>query len=225
MPEEMHGGGRSASPNPPSAEGQLSTREGRPSRGTGGELSRRAQEQLVRAMEQKELHRGRMAKKAGRDLADDMWANIMVSLHVRLGNLGPVEHLDPYLNSCVSNQLRKLRATVEILVGDESLALLKGDPDFGEALELNHELIELVRNIRASGVLKPAEADVFVLSQVVGQDLDTIGQWLDPPTTSRAVARIRRRAVKKVNRAYHEGKFADLGYGPTRERTRDTVRD
>ncbi|MFE2374728.1 hypothetical protein [Streptomyces sp. NPDC059398] len=215
MAQELRGKSRSAPSSPPSAGGQSGTREAERAREAQGELSPECHEQVRRAVEQRALHHGRMAKKAGHTLAEDMWSNIMLSLHTRLVNRGPVEHLDSYLNACVTNQVSSLRATIEILVGDENPELHVGDPNIGEVLELNHELFELVKGIRALGFLTQEEADVFVLFQVLGEDSKTVAEWLAPGTDPKRATRIRRRAVKKVNRAYKDGILADLGYDGT----------
>ncbi|MET8683912.1 hypothetical protein ABZV77_06810 [Streptomyces sp. NPDC004732] len=201
MPEEMRGGIQPASST------------------VVRELSPDARDQLLRATEQAGMHLGRMAKRAGPELADDMWGNVLLGLHSRLVSRGPVEDLDKYLNRCVTNQLCKLRATVEVLVGDETLAVLRarqGDHLTGEVVRLNHELIETVRGIRALDLLTPRQMAVFVLGQILGEDNRMIAEWLDPPTTARAVATLKWRANREINKAWRDGRLAHLGFDPPR---------
>ncbi|MEU5777333.1 hypothetical protein ABZ819_29035 [Streptomyces venezuelae] len=200
MPEEMRGGSRSASST------------------VARKLSPAALDQLVRATEQAGLHRGRMAKKVGPELADEMWANVLRGLNSRLANRGPVDDLDKYLNRCVTNQLSKLRTTIEILVGDDALVALRArEGQASEAFRLNHELIETVQGIRAQGILTPREMDVFVLGQVLGEDNKVVAEWLDPPATARSVGTLKWRANRKINKAWRAGRLAHLGFDPPKQ--------
>jgi hypothetical protein len=221
MPEEMRGAS-SASLEPPvrtmSEEGELAAVEA----GTSAETPRRhsdeTRQQLARAVAQSERHIARMAQKAGWSMAEDMWQKILTSLERRLVRHGPVEDLDPYLNGCVTNELSKLRAAIEVLVGDETLDVLRqrqhSDHQLGSVLLHNAELVEAARGVIESGVLSKQEAQVYVLAQVLGQDNAVVAEWLDPPTTVGAVAQAKYRAVRKVNKAYRQGRFRHLGYEP-----------
>lgn len=225
MAEAMPGGDRPASPEltagPPARAGQLTTPEAAASTDTPRVLSDKAREQLAQAMYYKGLHLKRMVKKAGRPRAEDMWQTIIISFEKVLRSKGPVDHLESYLNRCVTNELSKLRATIEVLVGTEKLDILRakslGDPQLDGVLSYNHELIEAVQGIRDSGVLSKREADVFVLAQVLGEENDVIAEWLDPPTTAAAVATLKWKAMRKVKKARSEGKFRHLGFPPPRE--------
>ncbi|MFG1663774.1 hypothetical protein [Streptomyces sp. Y7] len=162
-----------------------------------------------------------MAKKAGRARAEDMWQKVLISFERTLQSQGPVEHLESYLNRCVTNELSKLRATIEVLVGEEKLEILRAksvsDPQLDGILSYNHELIETVQGIRDSGVLSKREADVYVLAQVLGEENAVVAEWLEPPTTSAAVATLKWKAMRKVRKAWREGKFRHLGFPPPRE--------
>ncbi|QKZ23819.1 hypothetical protein [Streptomyces chartreusis] len=226
MAEAMRGGERPASPElvaeaPPSA-GRLTTFESAAtSTDTPRVLSDQAREQLGRAMDQQHLHIGRMAKKAGRPNAEDMWQKIIISFEKVLRSHGPVDHLESYLNRCVTNELSKLRATIDVLVGDEKLDFLRAkslsDPQLEGILTYNRDLIEAVEGIRASGVLSKREADVYVLAQVLGEENAVVAVWLDPPTTEAAVATLKWKAMRKVKKARRDGKFEHLGFHPPRE--------
>ncbi|MER7978305.1 hypothetical protein [Streptomyces sp. NPDC095817] len=121
----------------------------------------------------------------------------------------------------MTNELSKLRATIEVLVGDEKLDYLRtkslSDPQLDGILTYNHDLIEAVQGIRASGVLTKREADVYVLAQVLGEENTVVAQWLEPPTTARAVATLKWKAMRKVNKAWRAGQFEHLGFHPPRE--------
>ncbi|WP_221355412.1 hypothetical protein [Streptomyces beigongshangae] len=188
-------------------------------------MSAEAREQLKQAIEQGPLHLGRMTKQVGRMQAEDMWQKIVISFERVLTNKGPVEHLEKYLNRCVTNKLSKLRATIEVLVGDEKLDYLQAkslsDPQLNGILSYNHDLIEAVQGIRSSGVLSKREADVYVLTQVLGEENSVVAEWLDPPTTARAVATLKWKAMRKVKKAWQDGKFEHLGFHPPRERERE----
>ncbi|MGW6533440.1 hypothetical protein [Streptomyces venezuelae] len=159
-----------------------------------------------------------MAKKVGPELADEMWANVLRGLNSRLANRGPVDDLDKYLNRCVTNQLSKLRTTIEILVGDDALVALRArEGQASEAFRLNHELIETVQGIRAQGILTPREMDVFVLGQVLGEDNKVVAEWLDPPATARSVGTLKWRANRKINKAWRAGRLAHLGFDPPKQ--------
>ncbi|WP_033328668.1 hypothetical protein [Streptomyces yerevanensis] len=234
MPEEMHGASGPASTErpmrmaSPSVEDRLNTAVATAAAATMPVLTPEAHKQLVRAMEQESLHRGRMAKKAGVQLAGTMWSNVVTGLHQRLLNLGPVDNLDAYLNRSVTNQLSKLRTTVEVLVGDETLDVLReqnGDPNLGQVLELNHELIDIVKGIRVAGILTPREMDVYVLCQILGEDNETVGLWLEPPTNKNSVASLKCKAMKKVKKAWRAGKLEHLGYPPPLKRRRTPPRN
>lgn len=225
MSEAMHGGERPASPEQPalasSGVSQLTTSEAESSTDTLRVLSDEAREQLTRAMEQEGLHVGRMAKKAGRPMAEDMWQNIIISFHNRLLNHGPVDHLESYLNRCVTTQLSKLRDTIEVVVGDEELDVLRAqsqsDPQLDDILQYNRALIEAARGIRDVGILTDREADVYLLAQVLGEDNGVVAKWLDPPSTPARVATLKWKAVRKVNKARREGKLTHLGFDPPQD--------
>ncbi|MFE2534214.1 hypothetical protein [Streptomyces sp. NPDC059371] len=224
MPEEMHGD-RPASSEPStrtsSSEDGASASNAQPSADTPRVLSDEAREQLTRAMEQKNMHIGRMSKKVGRPMAEDMWQKILLEFHTRLLNHGPVDRLDSYINRCVTNMLSKLRTTIEVVIGDENLELIArqaaDDPQIANVFYYNHELIEAVHGIRKSDILTKREADVYVLGQILGEDNNVIAEWLDPPGTAARVATIKWRAMRKVQRAWREGKFTHLGYEPPRK--------
>ncbi|MFE5731453.1 hypothetical protein ACFQ7A_11200 [Streptomyces sp. NPDC056528] len=223
MPEEMRGAS-SASLEPPvrtTSEGDEPTASGdETSADAPREHSDETHEQLARAVEQSGMHIARMAKKAGRPMAEDMWQQILVGLERRLLRRGPVEELDPYLNSCVTKALSRLRTTIEVLVGDETLDALRqrqhGDEQLDSVLLHNTELFEAARGVIESGLLTPQEAQVYVLAQVLGEDNAVVAEWVDPPTTVKAVAQAKYRAVRKVNKAYRQGRFRHLGYEPPR---------
>lgn len=184
MAEAMHGGDRPASPElaagPPAPAGQLTTTGAIASPELPCVLSDQAREQLTQAMAQQGIHIGRMAKKAGRSRAEDMWQKIIIGFESALRSKGPVQHLESYLNRCVTNELSKLRATIEVLVGDEKLDFLRAkslsDPQLDSILSYNHDLIEAVQGIRASGVLSKREADVYVLAQVLGEENSVVAE-------------------------------------------------
>ncbi|MCZ4608855.1 hypothetical protein O3S80_34880 [Streptomyces sp. Lzd4kr] len=225
MAEAMQGGDRPASPElvagPPARAGQLTTTEDMASTDIPGGLSDTARAQLAAALEHSGLHIARMAKKAGRARAEDMWQKVLISFERTLQSQGPVEHLESYLNRCVTNELSKLRATIEVLVGEEKLEILRAksvsDPQLDGILSYNHELIETVQGIRDSGVLSKREADVYVLAQVLGEENAVVAEWLEPPTTTAAVATLKWKAMRKVRKAWREGKFRHLGFPPPRE--------
>jgi DNA-directed RNA polymerase specialized sigma24 family protein len=229
MAEAMQGGDRPASPElaagPLAHAVQLTTPKANASTGSPRVLSEKAREQLAQAMDHKGFHIKRMAKKAGRSRAEDMWQKIIISFENVLRNQGPVEHLESYLNRCVTNELSKLRATIEVVVGDETLDLLRAksmsDPQLDSILSYNIDLIEAVQGIRASGVLSKREADVYVLAQVLGEENDVVAEWLDPPTTAAAVATLKWKAMRKVKKARREGKFRHLGFPPPRGESED----
>jgi hypothetical protein len=221
MPEEMRGAS-SASLDPPartmSEEDELATVEAETSAETPRGHSDETRQQLARAVEQSGRHIARMAQKAGWSMAEDMWQKILTSLERRLVRHGLVEDLDPYLNSCVTKELSKLRAAIEVLVGDETLDVLRqrqySNQQLDSMLLHNAELVEAARGVIESGVLTKQEAQVYVLAQVLGENNAVVAEWLDPPTTVRAVAQAKHRAVRKVNKAYRQGKFRHLGYEP-----------
>ncbi|MFE2693694.1 hypothetical protein [Streptomyces mirabilis] len=178
-------------------------------------LSPEARLQLDRALEQEGLHRGRMAQSAGRHQAEEMWANIAKGVYLRLLNQGPVDNLDAYLNRCVTNQLSTLRTVVEVLVEDTDLELLgerRGEPQYGQAVDLNHELIDAIKGVRSLGILTSREMEVYIMCQAFQMENEQIAQWLEPPTTKAAVASLRYKALKKVNKAWRAGKMAHLGF-------------
>ncbi|MBO8202683.1 hypothetical protein JW613_31045 [Streptomyces smyrnaeus] len=216
MPEEMRGESSASSDLPvqtstPAADAEASV-DVLPGH------SNETREQLAIAFEQSGMHIARMARKAGWQMAEDMWQSILAGLERRLVRHGPVENLDPYLNSCVTKALSKLRTAIEVLVGDEHLDALRQrqytDPQLDSMLQLNTELVEAARGVIESGVLTKREAHVYVLAQVLGEDNAAVAEWLNPPTTVKAVTQMKYKAVRKVNRAYRQGKFRHLGYEP-----------
>lgn len=217
MPEEMRGESSASLETPV----RTTTEEREPTAaGAPREHSDETRDQLARAVEQSGRHVARMARKAGRPMAEDMWQKILVGLERRLVRHGPVDDLDPYLNSCVTKALGGLRAAIEVLVGDETLDVLRqrqhDDQQLDSMMLHNTELVEAARGVIESGVLTRQEAQVYVVAQVLGEDNAVVAEWLDPPTTVRAVAQAKYRAVRKVNRAYRQGKFRHLGYEPPR---------
>jgi len=221
MSQEMHGE-HPASSEPSmqvsSSTADDSASDARPSAATPRILSPEAHEQLMRAMEQKEMHVSRMARKAGHANAEDMWQRVIIAYHARLLNHGPVEHLDSYLNRCVTNELSKLRTSIDVLIGDQALDLTQADdPHVANVVYYNHDLIEAVRGIRKSGVLNKRELDVWVLGQILGEDNKAVAEWLDPPSTRARVATIKWRALHKLNRAWNAGEFKHLGFEPPRD--------
>ncbi|WP_406136967.1 hypothetical protein [Streptomyces sp. NBC_01089] len=217
MPEEMRGESSASLETPV----RTTTEEREPiAAGAPRGHSDETRDQLARAVEQSGRHVARMARKAGRPMAEDMWQKILVGLERRLVRHGPVDDLDPYLNSCVTKALGRLRAAIEVLVGDETLDVLRqrqhDDQQLDSMMLHNTELVEAARGVIESGVLTRQEAQVYVVAQVLGEDNAVVAEWLDPPTTVRAVAQAKYRAVRKVNRAYRQGKFRHLGYEPPR---------